>query len=222
MTLTYSVSSLAMSGSSYFVMPDSIRVPSRIRGAAKSSSAGFQGSSDALIVTHRGNGFSRRRPDVELCCTLSGELPTYPEPCILHANVNDRGEEERHDLREEKPTNYGNAEGSSGFRPCAESERDRQCTHQCGHGGHHDRPESHQASLIDGLCRRFVFASLCLECKVDHHDGVLFDDTDEHDDANESVNVQIHIQQRRNPPLHCRRMKEIERQKSAEACGRQA
>src|SRR5438270_8730395 len=45
--------------------------------------------------------------------TPSGKESPHREPRVIQVNVNDRSEEQRHDLREEKPANYRYAESSS-------------------------------------------------------------------------------------------------------------
>src|SRR6266849_7793160 len=61
-----------------------------------------------------------------------------------------------------------------------------------------------------------AFVPLRFESKVNHHDGVLLDDADEHDDADEAIQIQAHIQQRRNPALRRGLMEQVESQQSAE------
>ena len=55
--------------------------------------------------------------------------------------------------------------------------------------------------LINRVGRTHSFLALRLESEVNHHDGVFLDDADQHDDSDEAVDVQVHIEQRRNPSL---------------------
>jgi len=51
------------------------------------------------------------------------------------------------------------------------------------HGSHHDGSEAEEACFIDGVERGLAFNAFGFEREVNHHDGVLLDDTDEKDDA---------------------------------------
>src|SRR5581483_3121830 len=66
--------------------------------------------------------------------------------------------------------------------------------HQSGHGGHHDGTEANQSTLVNGFLRALTFVALSVEREVDHHDGVLFHDTDQHDDSHEGVQVQFLVE----------------------------
>ena len=47
------------------------------------------------------------------------------------------------------------------------------------------------AGVEDRGCRRFSVVSLRVEGKVDHHDGVLFDDADQHEQTDEAIDVEL-------------------------------
>ena len=51
------------------------------------------------------------------------------------------------------------------------------------------------AAFDDRLGRRLVLLPLRLEREVDHHDGVLLHDADEHDHADEAVDVEIEAEE---------------------------
>ena len=74
--------------------------------------------------------------------------------------------------------------------------------------GHHDRAKADDAGIENGSGGRFSVVSLRVESEVDHHDGVLFDDADEHEQADEAVDIQFLSEQR-------------QRQQRAKAGGRQ-
>ena len=59
------------------------------------------------------------------------------------------------------------------------------------HGGHHDRTETQQAAFMDRIGGRFAVLALRVDGEVNHHDGVFLHDADEHDEADETVDVQI-------------------------------
>jgi len=54
-------------------------------------------------------------------------------------------------------------------------------------GRHQDRAKAQQAGLVDGFARTLAFLAFSVERKVDHHDGVLFDDADQQDDADDAM-----------------------------------
>ncbi len=63
------------------------------------------------------------------------------------------------------------------------------------HGGHHDRPETQQAGLIDRLFRLLAFFPFHVQGKVHHHDPVLLDDADQQDDADDGNEAQLRAAQ---------------------------
>ena len=87
------------------------------------------------------------------------------------------------------------------MRAGADGQSDRQGTHQRGHGGHHDRAEADQAGFVDRLFGGFCVLALCrvsalrFNGEVDHHDGILLDNADQHDQADEAIQIQIHLEQ---------------------------
>jgi hypothetical protein len=60
---------------------------------------------------------------------------------------------------------------------------------------HHDRPEAHEARFADRVGRVRPLAALRLEREVDHHDRVLLDDADQHDDSDECIQVELAAEQ---------------------------
>ena|SRR5215475_1759766 len=66
-----------------------------------------------LVFTHRRNGSARCGYPVETRNMLSDEESSGPEPHFFQINVNDRSEEERHDLREKEAACYRYAQGPS-------------------------------------------------------------------------------------------------------------
>ena len=77
------------------------------------------------------------------------------------------------------------------FAAGAERHGDRQAAHQRRHGGHHDRPEAHQASFVNRFGGVLALLALRLDREVYHHDRVLLDDADQHDHADEGVHVEL-------------------------------
>ena len=94
-------------------------------------------------------------------------------------------------MGEHQAPDYSQAEGASGFGPGPETQGNGQSPHKSGAGGHHDGPETDQTALINGLIGTLAFVALGLQGEVDHHDGVLFDDTHQHDDPHKGINTQF-------------------------------
>ena len=59
------------------------------------------------------------------------------------------------------------------------------------HGGHHDGAEPHEARLVDGLDGRQPFVAFGLQREIDHHDGILFDNANQQDDADEGHDAEV-------------------------------
>src|SRR3954470_18758834 len=117
--------------------------------------------------------------------------PREPNLQPLEIEVDHRRDVEGEHLRQQQASDYGEAERLARAAAGAEADGDRQGSHQGRHGGHHDRPEACQAGLVDRLLRRHAAAALSLNGEVDHHDGVLLHDADQHDDAHERVHVEL-------------------------------
>ena len=59
---------------------------------------------------------------------------------------------------------------------------------------HHDRPETHETGFANGIERGFA-RPLSDKREVDHHDGVLLDDTDQHQDADDRDDAEVVAEQ---------------------------
>jgi hypothetical protein len=84
----------------------------------------------------------------------------------------------------ERLTQLGAGAGAQCDRQRAEDRRKRR---------HHDRPEAQKRRLADCGLRAHAHAPP-IDREVDHHDGVLLDDTDQHDDADHSDDRQVHVE----------------------------
>ena len=117
-----------------------------------------------------------------------------PRLHLRHVRVDHGRQVERDELREEQASHHHQPQRLPRFAAGAVSDRDRHGAEHRGHRRHHDRPEADQAALIDGLLGRHA-AALGLEREVDLHDRVLLDDPDQHDHADECINIQVHAEQ---------------------------
>ena len=98
---------------------------------------------------------------------------------------------QRQHLGDEQAADDREAERAARLGTGAVAHRDRQRADQRRHRRHHDRPEAHQARFADRLGRRHPLLPLRRHGEVDHHDAVLLDQPDQHDDADEGVEVQL-------------------------------
>ena len=94
-------------------------------------------------------------------------------------------------MREQESADYGDAERAAGFTADSSAEGDGNGAEEGGHGGHHDRAETLEASLVDGFGGSGSGGAFGVEGEVDDHDGVLFHDADEQDDAEEGIEVEV-------------------------------
>ena len=127
----------------------------------------------------------------------------------IHICVKDRRQVQRNHLREDQSAHHGEAERTARIRAGADAESNGRGAHQSGHRGHGDRTEANQAAFIDRFRRGFVSGAFALDGKINHHDRVLLHDSDQHDDADETVEVQAE-------------MKNLQREQRAESRRRQS
>src|SRR5579863_1274251 len=97
---------------------------------------------------------------------------------IVEVEEDDRGRVEGQRLRDDEPADDGDPQRVAQLRAFAGAERQRQRAEQGGEGGHHDRAEAQEASLLDRLAG---VAPLALRGKreIDHQNRVLLHDADE-------------------------------------------
>src|SRR5208283_1700027 len=114
---------------------------------------------------------------------------TMREP--VEEDVNDRSRVERKHLTQEQAAHHGDAQGTTEFRTNSSAEGEWQAGQQRGHGGHHDRTETQEARFINSVFRSLVLFALRIQSEVDHHDSVLFDDTDQKDDSDEGDDAEF-------------------------------
>jgi hypothetical protein len=104
----------------------------------------------------------------------------------VEIEIDHRGGVKREKLADDESADDGKAERPADFRAGPGAEHQRQAPEQRRHGCHHDWPEAQQAGLIDRLCRCEALLALRDQCEINHHDGVLLDDTDQKDDGDQA------------------------------------
>src|SRR3982751_2771722 len=100
--------------------------------------------------------------------SMSAGRAVQPSLQALEVEVNDRRDVEREHLRKEQAADHRETERHARAAAGSEADGDRQAAHQRRHGGHHDRPEAHEAGLRDRLLGREAVLALRLDGEVDH------------------------------------------------------
>src|SRR5581483_765903 len=101
---------------------------------------------------------------------------TVREP--VEPKIDNRRRIQSQQLADKQSANDRDPQGMPQFRTSATAQSEREATEQCRHGGHHDRTETQQRSLIDRFFWRLFLNPLGFESEVNHHDRVLFHDPD--------------------------------------------
>src|SRR5262252_3530421 len=109
----------------------------------------------------------------------------------IKVKVNHRRRVEREQLAEQQPADDGDSERPPQFRSGPGPQGKRQASEQRRHGGHHDGPEPEQAGFINRVSRILAAFALGFEGEVDHHNGVLLDDSYQEDDADQGNHAQL-------------------------------
>src|SRR5512143_1188110 len=121
------------------------------------------------------------------------EQQQSPEPVLkgIKIRVDDGRDIEGQQLGKDEASHHRKPQRPARFRPGAETDRDGKGAHESGHRRHHDRPEPDDGAFVNRILRALPFLPFGFEGEIDHHDRILFDYPDEHDDAHESVDVQL-------------------------------
>ena len=112
----------------------------------------------------------------------------------IEEEIDDGGSEERENLRDDEAADDGDAERAAKLAAGATAEGEWDTAEQRGHGGHHDGTEAQQTGLVDRLFGLHALIPFGFESEVDHHDGILLDDTDEQNDADERDDGEIDVE----------------------------
>ncbi len=111
----------------------------------------------------------------------------------VEIDVYDRSGEEGKHLAEDKAADNRYAQGTAELGADTRAEGERHGAKKSGHGGHHDGPETQQASLVNRIDRILPSLALDLNGKINHQNGVLLDEADEENDADKRDDVQIRL-----------------------------
>src|SRR5262249_36191238 len=117
--------------------------------------------------------------------------PCTPDLETVEVQVDDWCRVQRQQLAKNQAPDNRDAQWPPQLRSGPHAECQRQATQQRRHGGHDDGAEPQQTGLEDGGLWALALVAFGLEGEVDHHDGVLFHDTDEQNDTNHGDDAQI-------------------------------
>src|SRR6267142_4720077 len=142
--------------------------------------------------TLRSRSFGSRLLSVPGRCLL---LLFSVQPALqpVEIDIDNRRRIKREKLRQSEAADDGIPERLANLRADPGTHHHRHAAKQCGHRGHQDRPEAQDAGLIDRFFRRQAVAVLDLLGKIDQHDSVLLDDTDEQYEADNRDYAQIDV-----------------------------
>src|SRR6202166_2051833 len=105
--------------------------------------------------------------------------------------IHNRGREQGQRLAEDQATDNRDAKWLAQFRSRASAQGQRQAAKHGGHGGHKDGAESQQARLINSVNGILAALAFRFERKVDHHNGVLLNNSYQQDDSYERNDTEI-------------------------------
>ena len=109
---------------------------------------------------------------------------------MFQIQIDYRRDVERQELADQQAPDYGEAQRLAGFGAFPVSQSDGQRSKERSYRCHHDGPEPQQAALPDGVVRADTLF-LGVNGEVDHHDRILFNYTEQHDDTDEGVEVKL-------------------------------
>jgi hypothetical protein len=92
---------------------------------------------------------------------------------------------ERERLADDEPADDRDPQGSPKFRARSGTQGHGQRAEHRRHRRHHDRTESEECRLMDGLPWRKSLTAPSCKREVNHDDGVLLHDADEQDETDE-------------------------------------
>src|SRR3984885_1293339 len=132
-----------------------------------------------------------RRPRAVVQVSGARTAPAHGAREPVEVQVDHRRGEQGQQLTHQQAADDRYAQRCAQLRAGTGAQHQRQRGKQRGDRGHEDRAKTQQRGLVDRLLRRSAALALGGERKVDHHDRVLLDDTDQQDDADDRDDVQI-------------------------------
>src|ERR1041385_7614889 len=121
-------------------------------------------------------GCSLRGVIISIATNRSGSEPARQS---IECKINHRSRIERQKLAEEKAADDRDSQRPAQLGAGAASESERDAAKERSHCGHHDRAKAQERCLKDGLDGGLPLVALRVESEVDHHDAVLFDNSNQ-------------------------------------------
>ncbi len=134
--------------------------------------------------------------------------PRHPRAEAVHVEVEHRRDEQGEELGHQQPAHHRDAEGLAQFGTGAVADGDRQRAHHGRRRRHHDRAEAQAAGLADRRRRAPALLALEHQGDVDHHDGVLLHDADQHQHADDRDHREVHPEELQCPERPDRRRRQ--------------
>src|SRR6267143_692466 len=117
------------------------------------------------------------------------------KPEFVESEINDRSGVERKKLAHDEAADDADAEGAAKLGTGAGAKGQGESSKEGSHGGHQDGAEAQHARFEDGVFGAFAAFAFGLQGKINHHDGVFLDDTDEQDDADDGNDVEVLLEE---------------------------
>src|SRR5579885_1694179 len=118
-----------------------------------------------------------------------------PDLYSIHVEINDRRGEEREELAQDEAADDSYSEWAAKLCASAMANGEWQGAEKCRHRGHENRTEAEQACFVNRLDGRETFLGLRLHSEIHHKDGILLDDTDKQNDADQSNEGQLNFEE---------------------------
>src|SRR5215470_10191019 len=117
----------------------------------------------------------------------------HPQAEAVEVEVDHGRRVKREQLAQDQSAHDGDAERTAQLAAVAETDGERQGAEHRRAGGHHDGAEAQQARFVDRLLRGEAPGALGVEREIDHHDGILLDQADEQDHADQPHDAELGI-----------------------------
>src|SRR5580704_11057076 len=114
----------------------------------------------------------------------------------VHVHIHHWSSEEGQQLAYEQPADNRDSQRPVQLRTSSGAQGKRQAAQQRRHRRHHDRSETQDTSIKNRFDGLLPLASFNLKRHVDHHDGVLFHQTNEQNDSNRPNHIQLIVRQK--------------------------
>src|SRR6266478_4962071 len=109
----------------------------------------------------------------------------------VEEDVDDRSGIERQDLAEKQTTHHRNAQRTPEFRADTGTEGEGYTRKERRQSCHHDGTETQERSFVNRLRGGEAASPFSLQSKINDHDAVLLDDTDQQNDPDDGNNPEI-------------------------------